>query len=119
MQWYGSNTVKFPLENSCCPLFFATNILQLPYSPFAEVTCGTPSKVQNGNWSYQTGKKDSYNDTVTYKCNQGFSLSGGEKTENVTCQANGTWSTAPTCTFGTGKLKTKCSYSHSKLVPQV
>lgn len=56
------------------------------------VSCGTPPTVQNG--SVGAGS-DTYNSTRTYSCTSGYQIANG--TGNITCLANGSWSSPPTC----------------------
>ncbi|XP_067945461.1 sushi, von Willebrand factor type A, EGF and pentraxin domain-containing protein 1-like [Watersipora subatra] len=61
-----------------------------------EVSCGTPPTVDNSDTlsTYQTGEE--YLDTVIYQCLEGYVINS--TTSSVTCQANRTWTTPPTCT---------------------
>ncbi|XP_064387701.1 sushi, von Willebrand factor type A, EGF and pentraxin domain-containing protein 1-like isoform X3 [Halichondria panicea] len=55
------------------------------------VPCGSPPTIPNGSRTF-TGTI--FGDTATYTCNTGYQRSGAV---TVTCQASGSWSTAPTC----------------------
>lgn len=53
--------------------------------------CGSPPSVTNGSRSFTT---TTYQSTASYSCNSGYVRSGPV---TATCQANGAWSTPPTC----------------------
>ncbi|XP_064387707.1 CUB and sushi domain-containing protein 1-like isoform X3 [Halichondria panicea] len=55
------------------------------------VPCGNPPTIPNGSRTF-TGT--TFEETATYSCENGYQLSGSS---TVTCQANGSWGTAPTC----------------------
>ena len=56
------------------------------------MNCGPSANVSN---STKTSEGTLYKDTVFYTCLSGFEMSGDA---NVTCQANGSWtSPPPTC----------------------
>ena len=58
------------------------------------IYCGMIPLVENAYVSSATGVQ--YQDTVTYECFGGYGFNGGDPT--VTCQEDGTWTVAPTCT---------------------
>ena len=64
----------------------------------APVDCGAPTAPGNGK---ATAAVTTYGSTVTWACNAGFGLVGSA---TGTCQANATWTTAPTCTTDCGTL---------------
>jgi cysteine-rich repeat protein len=53
--------------------------------------CGTPPNISNGS---RTFSATTYQATAAYSCNSGYVRSGPSA---ATCQANGAWSTRPTC----------------------
>ncbi len=64
----------------------------------APVDCGAPTAPGNGGASAPV---TTYGSTVTWSCGAGYGLVGGG---TGTCQANATWTTAPTCTTDCGTL---------------
>ncbi|NXM78824.1 C4BPA protein, partial [Serilophus lunatus] len=59
-----------------------------------EVTCKNP-EVKNGKRLSGFGTEHTYQDTVTFECNDGYRMNGSSL---VTCEANSTWSPpVPTC----------------------
>ncbi|CAH1794302.1 unnamed protein product [Owenia fusiformis] len=58
--------------------------------------CGAPPKVEHGYVYTSTGV--TYNLTATYRCFGVYFLVGSP---SITCQANGTWTTAPACEAST------------------
>ena len=71
--------------------------------PFYTVSCGLPSIPANANiiaTDLLTGSE------ATLRCNNGFIMSSGETSYNITCQEDGTWTSATfTCD---GKWKACC-----------
>lgn len=61
------------------------------------VNCGAPS-ILNGTVSAPV---TTYGATATYSCSANYSLQGSA---TGTCQANGTWTTPPTCVYDCGAL---------------
>ena len=57
------------------------------------VSCGDPPTNIIG--SHDVPTMTTFGGTVTYTCVDGYTLFG---TATVTCEANGEWSTPPTCT---------------------
>lgn len=56
------------------------------------ISCPEPPAIQDGKSVYDSTK---YRDTVVYQCDEGYSVKGKEQ---LTCQADGTWSgTPPNC----------------------
>ncbi|XP_058886297.1 sushi, von Willebrand factor type A, EGF and pentraxin domain-containing protein 1 isoform X1 [Acipenser ruthenus] len=64
-----------------------------PAAPLCvQISCGTPPSVENAV-ALATG--DTYRNNISFVCSSGFHLSGPQ---NITCQANGSWSTpTPVC----------------------
>ena len=63
------------------------------FSTIPVVSCDTPDDPINGNHTLSGGAQ--YQDTVTFDCNIGYTLSGSQ---TAMCQADGTWSGIPaTC----------------------
>lgn len=60
-----------------------------------QVNCGAPSSITNG---YITGSVYTYGRTISYFCNTGYNITGGDATR--TCQTNSVWSgTKPRCGY--------------------
>ena len=57
------------------------------------VDCGSPPAIDNG--SPGTSTSTTFGGTVTYTCDNGFTLSGSAM---ITCLATGMWDTPPSCT---------------------
>ncbi len=57
------------------------------------VSCGSPPTITNGMMISSTGT--TFGETATYTCSTGYQRSGSA---TITCQASGSWSTAPVCT---------------------
>ena len=72
-------------------------LLILEMFMIAAVNCSSPHSIFNG--SHGTPSNTSHGGTVTYSCNNGYTLSGSA---TVSCLATGEWSTRPVCT---GKTK--------------
>jgi hypothetical protein len=74
----------------CQPGYEGTNCENL-------VDCGDPPQIPDGDVSYTT---TTFGSTATYSCLPGSSIDppGGE---TITCQADGTWETPPSCISGT------------------
>lgn len=64
----------------------------LIYVAFLSSDCSVPS-IPNGK-SAETPKGTTYNEIAIMSCEDGYTLNGNAF---VTCQANGNWSTLPTC----------------------
>ncbi|MGH0158069.1 UNVERIFIED_CONTAM: hypothetical protein FKN15_073952, partial [Acipenser sinensis] len=64
-----------------------------PAAPLCvQISCGTPPSVENAV-ALATG--DTYRNNISFVCSSGFHLAGPQ---NITCQANGSWSTpTPVC----------------------
>ena len=58
----------------------------------AAVDCGSPPSTSYG--SPGTPTSTTFGGTVTYSCNNGYTLSGSA---TVSCLATGDWSSQPTC----------------------
>ncbi len=57
------------------------------------VSCGFPPPVPSGIMTSSTGT--TFGRMTAYSCNTGYQRSGSA---TITCQASGSWSTAPVCT---------------------
>ena len=57
------------------------------------VSCGNPPIIISGMMTSSTGT--TFGAMATYTCNTGYQRSGSA---TITCQASGSWSTAPVCT---------------------
>ena len=79
--------VKYTRENGCTQLKFVLCLT------LTALDCGTPPAVTNGS----PGAPDmtTFGGTVTYTCDNGFTLSGSAM---ITCLATGMWDTPPSCT---------------------
>ena len=61
--------------------------------------CGTPSSITGGSVTASGGT--AVLAEATYTCDSGYTLSGGA---TVTCQADASWSTSPSCSISTYSL---------------
>lgn len=52
---------------------------------FSVINCGDPGVVSNGR---RSGNSFTYNNVITYTCNNGYRISGSE---TRTCQTDGSW----------------------------
>ena len=78
-----------------CELFsvLSTSKLFILFCYLSVVDCGPPPTITNG--SPGTPTSTTFGGTVTYTCDNGFTLSGSAM---ITCLAAGSWSTPPSCT---------------------
>ena len=78
------------MHNRCC----VENVIGQHLFIISGLDCPTLTPPDNGELSPMGA--NSYNDEVTFTCNQNYELEGAS---SVKCQANGTWSDRiPTCT---------------------
>ncbi|XP_049894618.1 complement decay-accelerating factor isoform X4 [Epinephelus moara] len=66
------------------------------------VTCGKPVEVTNGRHSWDSQDAPKYGETISYICNEGYTLTGKE---SIMCRETGQYdSQAPACKGGRGIL---------------
>ena len=81
--------------SASCELFsvLSTSNLFIVFCYYSVVDCGPAPSITNG--SPGTPDMTTFGGTVTYTCDNGFTLSGSAM---ITCLATGSWSTPPSCT---------------------
>lgn len=89
------STVLLFTHDSWCPVILFYSILSPPPPTLTVITCGDPGIPANG---LRASDDFTVGHNVTFTCQPGYMMMGGDNAVTRTCTSNSTWSgTLPTC----------------------